>query len=107
MFEDTYFLDSQEALRVASQKNRPNMSVLQACYYAGEKIETILTEASGNHAPIGGLKIITQNGWVAMRPSGTEEIYKIYAESFLSEEHLTQIQQEAQNFMKTLFESAQ
>ncbi|GAB6034305.1 phosphoglucomutase (alpha-D-glucose-1,6-bisphosphate-dependent) [Galenea microaerophila] len=84
-----------------------NADALQLDTLAGEKIESILTEASGNHAPIGGLKIITQNGWVAMRPSGTEEIYKIYAESFLSEEHLTQIQQEAQNFMKTLFESAQ
>lgn len=69
----------------------------------GEKIEKILTKASGNGAPIGGLKIVTQNGWVAMRPSGTEDIYKIYAESFLSQEHLKQIQQEAQNIMKELF----
>jgi len=69
---------------------------------AGEKIEKILTKASGNDASIGGLKIVTQNGWVAMRPSGTEDIYKIYAESFLSQEHLTQIQEEAQHLMKEL-----
>lgn len=69
----------------------------------GEKIEKILTQASGNGASIGGLKIVTQNGWVAMRPSGTEDIYKIYAESFLSQEHLKQIQEEAQDLMKELF----
>ena len=69
----------------------------------GEKIEKILTKASGNGASIGGLKIVTQNGWVAMRPSGTEDIYKIYAESFLSQEHLKQIQEEAQHLMKELF----
>jgi len=63
---------------------------------AGEPIEGIFTRAPGNDAPIGGLKIVTANGWVAMRPSGTEEIYKIYAESFLSETHLARIQEEAQ-----------
>lgn len=70
----------------------------------GEKIEKMLTKASGNGAPTGGLKIVIQNGWVAMRPSGTEDIYKIYAESFLSQEHLKQIQEEAQELMKELFE---
>jgi len=69
----------------------------------GEKIEKIITKASGNSASIGGLKIVTKNGWVAMRPSGTEDIYKIYAESFLSQEHLKQIQEEAQGLMKELF----
>jgi len=68
----------------------------------GEKIEKIFTKASGNGASIGGVKIVTQNGWVAMRPSGTEDIYKIYAESFLSKEHLKQIQTEAQNLIKEL-----
>lgn len=63
---------------------------------AGEKIEGIFTKASGNNQKIGGLKVTTQNGWFAARPSGTEDIYKIYAESFISEEHLALIQQEAQ-----------
>jgi phosphoglucomutase len=63
---------------------------------AGEPITSILTEAPGNHAPIGGLKVTTENGWFAARPSGTEDVYKIYAESFNGEAHLKQIQQEAQ-----------
>ena len=62
---------------------------------AGEPITAILTEAPGNHAPIGGLKVTTENGWFAARPSGTEDVYKIYAESFLGEAHLKQIQAEA------------
>lgn len=63
---------------------------------AGEKIEAALTHAPGNGAAIGGLKIVAANGWFAARPSGTEDIYKIYAESFKGETHLKQIQQEAQ-----------
>jgi phosphoglucomutase len=63
---------------------------------AGEAITSILTEAPGNHAPIGGLKVTTENGWFAARPSGTEDVYKIYAESFLGKAHLKQIQAEAQ-----------
>ncbi|MBX2871528.1 MAG: phosphoglucomutase (alpha-D-glucose-1,6-bisphosphate-dependent) [Saprospiraceae bacterium] len=63
---------------------------------AGEKIEAILTKAPGNNAAIGGLKVTTANGWFAARPSGTENIYKIYAESFKGEAHLKQIQEEAQ-----------
>ncbi len=63
---------------------------------AGEPITAILTEAPGNHAPIGGVKVETENGWFAARPSGTEDVYKIYAESFLGEAHLKQIQTEAQ-----------
>jgi phosphoglucomutase len=63
---------------------------------AGEKIETILSKAPGNDAAIGGLKIITKGGWCAMRPSGTEDIYKIYAESFHDAHHLRAILTEAQ-----------
>ena len=63
---------------------------------AGEKIQSILTHAPGNGAAIGGLKVIAENGWFAARPSGTEDIYKIYAESFRSEDHLRQIVEEAQ-----------
>ncbi|MBA4141555.1 MAG: alpha-D-glucose phosphate-specific phosphoglucomutase [Nitrosospira sp.] len=63
---------------------------------AGERIETILTRAPGNGAPIGGLKVLSENGWFAARPSGTEDIYKIYAESFLGTDHLDRILEEAQ-----------
>ncbi len=69
---------------------------------AGEKVEKILTHAEGNGAAIGGLKVLSPNGWFAMRPSGTEDIYKIYAESFLSEEHLDQIINEAQELVSSL-----
>ena len=63
---------------------------------ADEKIKNILTHAPGNNAPIGGLKVIAENGWFAARPSGTEDIYKIYAESFNGPDHLRRILKEAQ-----------
>ncbi len=63
---------------------------------AGEKIKSILTRAPGNNAPIGGLKVVAESGWFAARPSGTESIYKIYAESFQGAEHLSRILEEAQ-----------
>ena len=63
---------------------------------AGEEILATLTRAPGNDAPIGGLKVVAEHGWFAARPSGTEDIYKIYAESFLGEAHLRRIQEEAQ-----------
>jgi len=63
---------------------------------AGDPIEAKLTHAPGNGAPIGGLKVVTRNGWFAARPSGTEDVYKIYAESFLGPDHLARIQREAQ-----------
>ncbi len=63
---------------------------------AGEKIKAILTRAPGNDAPIGGLKVMTESGWFAARPSGTEDIYKIYAESFQGPDHLHRILEEAQ-----------
>ncbi len=66
---------------------------------AGEVIEGRFTEASGNGAKIGGLKVTTRNGWFAARPSGTEDIYKIYAESFISAGHLAQIQDEAREIV--------
>jgi phosphoglucomutase len=64
---------------------------------AGEAITARLTEAPGNGAKIGGLKVTTENGWFAARPSGTEDVYKIYAESFLGPEHLARIQSEARD----------
>lgn len=72
---------------------------------AGEKIIEKLTHASGNDAAIGGLKVVTESGWFAARPSGTEEIYKIYAESFLGEEHLNKICEEAKQIVAKTFES--
>ena len=66
---------------------------------AGEAITSILTRAPGNDAPIGGLKVATENGWFAARPSGTENIYKIYAESFLGEDHLNRILAEAETLV--------
>ena len=69
---------------------------IQASELAGEKISGILTSAPGTNSAIGGLKVITENGWFAARPSGTEDVYKIYAESFQGETHLRQIQEEAQ-----------
>jgi phosphoglucomutase len=73
---------------------------------AGEPIKMLLTTAPGNGADIGGLKIVTSNGWFAARPSGTEEIYKIYTESFKGAEHLTQIQVEAKEIVSTTFTAA-
>jgi len=66
---------------------------------AGEKIQALLTHAPGNGAPIGGLKVVTEHGWFAARPSGTEDIYKIYAESFQGLVHLHRIQEEAQTIV--------
>jgi phosphoglucomutase len=73
---------------------------------AGEKILAKLTHAPGNGAPIGGLKVVTENGWFAARPSGTEDIYKIYAESFKGAEHLAQIQDEAKTIVSAAFAAA-
>jgi phosphoglucomutase len=66
---------------------------------AGEKIRSSITHAPGNGASIGGIKVITDNGWFAARPSGTENIYKIYAESFKGNDHLQKIIKEAQNIV--------
>ena len=70
---------------------------------AGEPIEQKLANAPGNNAPIGGLKVVTKDGWFAARPSGTEEVYKIYAESFKSEDHLREIQKDAQAGVSKVF----
>jgi phosphoglucomutase len=66
---------------------------------AGEPIIAKLTNAPGNHAPIGGLKVVSSDGWFAARPPGTENIYKIYAESFMSQTHLKAILNEAQELV--------
>ncbi|MHB1678555.1 MAG: phosphoglucomutase (alpha-D-glucose-1,6-bisphosphate-dependent) [Sulfuriferula sp.] len=91
--------DRVEASATATQKAmlaRLSPQQVRSTDMAGEKILTILTHAPGNGAPIGGLKVMTQSGWFAARPSGTEDIYKIYAESWRGAEHLRLILEAAQ-----------
>jgi phosphoglucomutase len=97
-FGGSYY-DRKEAK--ASPEQKAKLATLSAAdvrskELAGEKIMSILTEAPGNNAAIGGIKIETGSGWFAARPSGTEDIYKIYAESFKDEQHLAKILEEAQ-----------
>ncbi|WP_300477283.1 phosphoglucomutase (alpha-D-glucose-1,6-bisphosphate-dependent) [Shewanella sp.] len=73
-----------------------NAETLNATVLAGEAIENVLTHAPGNNAAIGGIKVTTANGWFAARPSGTEALFKIYGESFISEQHLAEIIKDAQ-----------
>ena len=75
---------------------------VSATELAWEPITAKLTAAPGNGAPIGGLKVTTANGWFAARPSGTEDVYKIYAESFLGPEHLAQVQEAAREVVNTV-----
>ena len=80
--------------------------IVTATQLAGEPIIVRLTHAPGNNAPIGGLKVVAENGWFAARPSGTEEIYKVYAESFKGKAHLERIQEEALAIVNAAFKSA-
>ena len=89
----------KEALKKLSPKNITIETL------AGEEILERLTRAPGNGEPIDGLKVTTANGWFAARPSGTEDVYKIYAESFLGEAHLRQIQQEAQQIVSSALDA--
>ncbi len=73
---------------------------------AGQPVVATLTRAPGNDAPIGGLKIVTEDGWFAARPSGTEDVYKIYSESFLGPDHLAQVQAQAQEIVAAAFARA-
>lgn len=93
------FYDRIEAPVNPEQKEllaRLSPQQVRSTQLAGEKIQTILTHAPGNGAPIGGLKVVADNGWFAARPSGTENVYRIYAESFRGPDHLRRIQEEAQ-----------
>ncbi len=90
--------------RAVLKKLSPEM--ITASELAGETITAKLTRAPANNAEIGGLKVITKNGWFAARPSGTEDIYKIYAESFRSEGHLQRIQEEAMAIIGAAFAAA-
>ncbi|GAB2562278.1 phosphoglucomutase (alpha-D-glucose-1,6-bisphosphate-dependent) [Dyella jejuensis] len=108
LFDDlTQALGRPYSSRVDAKANAQQKATLaklspaqvQSKELAGEKIEHILDHAPGNNAAIGGIKVMAQNGWFAARPSGTEEIYKIYGESFKSEAHLEEILQEAQRMV--------
>jgi phosphoglucomutase len=79
---------------------------VRASTLAGEPILATLTLAPGNRAPIGGLKVVTESGWFAARPSGTEDVYKVYAESFRGTPHLRRIQEEAQTLITAVFKDA-
>jgi len=102
------FYDRMDAPATFAQKEtlkRLSKDQVPAKTLAGEAITAILTHAPGNGAAIGGLKVVTANGWFAARPSGTEDIYKIYAESFIDQAHLRRIQQEAQAIVSAAFGS--
>ncbi len=79
---------------------------VQARELAGEKIVSVLCEAPANAAPLGGIKVATENGWFAARPSGTEDLYKIYAESFLGPDHLGRLQEEARSLVSNALAGA-
>jgi phosphoglucomutase len=81
-------------------------SDVQAGQLAGEKIEAVLTKAPANGEPVGGLKVQTANGWFAARPSGTEDVYKIYAESFAGKKHLQALQDDAKQLVQAAFQKA-
>jgi phosphoglucomutase len=106
-FGKMVFLRNNASATAAQNEILKNLSPQQVKHtdLAGEKIESILTHAPGNNAPIGGLKVITKGGWFVARPSGTEEIYRIYAESFVDEKHLQQIMSEAQTIVTTALAS--
>ncbi len=100
----TSFYERVEAVATFEQKKalgKISAQQIQIKELAGEKIESILTNAPGNNAPIGGVKVSSKNGWFAARPSGTEDIYKIYGESFLSQVHLKSILEDAQTIVNS------
>jgi phosphoglucomutase len=100
--------DRVDAPATAAQKailKRLSPNQVRQTDLAGERIKSVLTNAPGNDAPIGGLKVIAENGWFAARPSGTESIYKIYAESFRGTDHLRRIIEEAQTIVGEALEA--
>lgn len=101
----TSFYDRLETPATAEQRRslgKATPDAIKVRELAGEPIQSKFSRAPGNDAPIGGLKVTTANGWFAARPSGTEDIYKIYAESFLSDAHLREIQTEARQIVADL-----
>ncbi|WP_309131126.1 phosphoglucomutase (alpha-D-glucose-1,6-bisphosphate-dependent) [Brevibacterium sp.] len=95
----------QDAPATREQKSRLGSlkpEEVSAKTIAGEQIDSVLTSAPGNNAPIGGLKVTTENAWFAVRPSGTEDVYKIYAESLRDDEHLQQVQKDARTLVDSV-----
>ena len=99
-------IDAPATVAQKTALSQLSAEMISAEELAGEPIIAKHTCAPGNQAPIGGLKVVTENGWFAARPSGTEEIYKIYAESFKDQQHLQRIQQEAQNIVSAAFSAS-
>ncbi|MGA8366624.1 MAG: phosphoglucomutase (alpha-D-glucose-1,6-bisphosphate-dependent) [Candidatus Acidiferrales bacterium] len=100
-------IDAPATLQQKAALARLSPADIHITEVAGEKVQQILTAAPGDGSPIGGIKVIAENGWFAARPSGTEEIYKIYAESFLGQDHLRRLEEEAQTIVsETLARSA-
>ena len=102
------FFDRVEAPATPAQKAtlaRLSSEQVEMTQLAGETIQARLTRAPGNNAPIGGLKVVTANAWFVARPSGTEDMYRIYAESFLGDTHLRQILEEAQIIVSATLEA--
>jgi phosphoglucomutase len=98
------FANRVDAPATPAQKKKLGLldrTQIRSTELAGEKIEQVLTHAPGNNAPIGGVKVMSKNGWFAARPSGTEDIYKIYAESFRDEAHLQRLLTDAQTVVDT------
>jgi len=95
-------IDAPATAQQKARLKRLSPAEVPATELAGEKILAKLTKAPGNNADIGGLKVITENGWFAARPSGTEDVYKIYAESFLGVDHLRRIQEEARAIVNSV-----
>jgi CHASE2 domain-containing sensor protein len=107
-FGRTYYARLDAPANTAQKAVLKNLSpeMIAAKTLAGSKILAKLTRAPANNAPIGGLKVVAEQGWFAARPSGTEDIYKIYAESFVSQEHLQRLQTEAQEVISQAFKAA-
>ncbi len=107
-FGDSYYtrIDAPASPEQKSKLQRLSPDAVKESDLAGAPIMAKLTRAPGNDGPIGGLKVVAKNGWFAARPSGTEDIYKIYAESFQSEQHLNSIVTEAQNIVNNAVRSS-
>ena len=99
-------IDAPATTRQKAVLKELSPDMVTATQLAGEPIIAKLTHAPGNNAPIGGLKVVAENGWFAARPSGTEEIYKVYAESFKGKAHLERIKEEALAMVNAAFKSA-
>ena len=100
-------LDAPASLAQKAALKKLDVSSVTQTMLAGDDILTVMTKAPGNQADIGGVKVVTANGWFAARPSGTENSYKIYLESFVDAAHLDLLEQDAKNFVAAVFRRAE